>query len=482
VATGYEETPELMFPWSIAVYDRMRKTDTQVATLLRAITLPILSADWHLDDTGVEPEVSLFVRTELGLPDPDEPQARIDRQGIVWRDHLRMSLLNLAYGFMPFEQVYEIGGPRPDQQGIGLPLVAHLRKLGPRLPRTLTEVRVFRDGGLAGVVQAAPGLDTAGGPSGRVEYIGRRGGSSGDPYGDVYREVFIPENRLAMYVNEREGADWTGQSILRTAYKDWLIKDQLLRVGAQAIERNGMGLPVVRYDDNHSKEDALAIARAVRAGAHAGVALPDGLTLELLGVAGSTKDEMPRVNYHDQAVSKSGLAMFLDLGHDRGAQNLGETFLDFFTMALQATVDYQSDTTTDHVIRDLVHMNFGEGTAYPTITCSPMSSESTPTAAALKLLVDAGIIRPDDDLEEEVRRRHGLPPVPHYAAGAIRDVPVEDPADPAEPPAPEEKPTPAPTSARDQRPLRHGSPDDMLTRAAQLVDRIAELRRTPVDV
>ena len=37
-------------------------------------------------------------------------------------------------------------------------------------------------------------------------------------------------DRLVMYVNDREGGNWLGQSLLRPAYKFWLLKDRLLRV------------------------------------------------------------------------------------------------------------------------------------------------------------------------------------------------------------------------------------------------------------
>jgi hypothetical protein len=282
-----------------------------------------------------------------------------------------------------------------------------------------------------------------------------------------------------MYVNKREGADWVGTSILRTAYKHWLIKDQLLRLGPQTVERNGMGLPVVEYDESHTKEEALELARNVRAGAHAGVAVPEGMKLSLLGVTGATKDELPLVNYHDQAISRNALAMFLDLGHDRGAQNLGETFRDFFTMSLQATTNLVALTTTEEVIRDLVEQNFGPDEAYPAMTCSPMSSESTLTAAALKELTDAGIITPDDDLEDELRRRHGLPkankakrpkppaPAPMLpgalppgtppGAAGVDDVPQGDGTKPA--------------PAVDPQHL-----DKVVTRAEQLAVRLAALR------
>ena len=39
-ATEDEATPELRWPLSVGVYDRMRRQDAQVASVLRAVTLP----------------------------------------------------------------------------------------------------------------------------------------------------------------------------------------------------------------------------------------------------------------------------------------------------------------------------------------------------------------------------------------------------------------------------------------------------------
>jgi hypothetical protein len=118
-----------------------------------------------------------------------------------------------VFGHMFFEQVYRPPGPD------GL---LHLRKLAPRWPRSIAKINVAMDGGLKSIQQHPPmGLVA---PNGK------------GPELDV--------SRLVAYVLDREGANWLGTSLLRAAYKHWLIKDRLLRTWAQTIDRNGMGLPV----------------------------------------------------------------------------------------------------------------------------------------------------------------------------------------------------------------------------------------------
>lgn len=387
----HEDAPELRFPRSIEVYDRMRR-DAQVDSILRALTLPIRGATYRLEGGGeVRPEVLRFVESELGLDVHGTPRARRRRQGIVWAEVLRHALLKLPYGFMPLEQVYEVGPPNPRQEDIGIPgLVAHLRKLAPRMPRTVVELVVARDGGLVAVVQYVP-----------------------SERGPMWQEVRIPVERLAFFCNDREGGDWAGRSVLRSSYGHWLIKRELIKLGPIIVERNGMGVPVVGYPAGESKREALAIATGFRAGEEAGAALPEGWTLTLAAVQGSTKDELPLIKYHDEAMGRALLAMFLNLGHDRGALALGEVMLDAFVTSQNAVAGDVCTEFTEYAIRDLVALNFGEDEPYPSLVIDPITAESTPTAEALKALAEAGLLGPvDPELVQAVRRRYGMPQAP----------------------------------------------------------------------
>lgn len=454
---GLETNTDLRFPAASVIHDRMRREDGQVGSVLRAIVLPILGTTWTLDKKGVRPEVARFVESELGLNLEGAARRRRRRQGIVWQEHLREALLMLPFGFMPFETIYDVdvaapGLEDPEQPGR---LFAHLRKLAPRMPRTLTEVRVARDGGLAGIVQAPNGL----------------------PGQSVYG-TFIPVDRLVMYVNDREGADWTGNSVLRTAYKHWLIKDALIRLGAQIVERNGMGIPVVNYRDPADRAKALALAKAFRAGAESGAALPDGMSLSVVGVAGSTADELPRVKYHDEAIGRSLLAMFLNLGHDNGARALGDTFVGIFRNAVGAVIRNVEETATEHVIRDLVELNYGPDEAYPTLKAGSLSEELT--AEALKALADAKLLTPDDTLEAHTRHRFGLPAIDESTRPAPPPVapPMGVPGTPGLTVVGADEPvTHTPTGAPTRPEFTAAAAgDDLVDRVAMLAERVIALR------
>src|SRR4051794_36279058 len=62
-----ESTPELIWPRNIRVYDQMRRTDPQVQSVLRAVTLPIRRTMWSIDPGPASDEVTRFVADNLGL-------------------------------------------------------------------------------------------------------------------------------------------------------------------------------------------------------------------------------------------------------------------------------------------------------------------------------------------------------------------------------------------------------------------------------
>jgi Protein of unknown function (DUF935) len=390
-----ETTPELRWPSSVQVYDQMRSQDAQVASVLRAVTLPVRRTPWRIDPAGARARVVQLVADDLGLPivgKPPKPQPRT-RDRFSWQEHLREALLMLPFGHMYFEQVYRIdeGGAR-----------ARLRKLAPRMPKTIEQVNVAADGGLISIRQYA--TTTAGQP-----------------------QPAIPVDRLVAYIHDREGGNWLGRSLLRPAYKHWLIKDRLLRVQAQTIERNGMGVPLYKgAPDEADLTKGSAMAQAWRAGEAAGAAVPNGADLVLRGVEGQLPDANPAIRYHDEQIARAVLAHFLNLGTQTGSWALGTTFADFFTLSLQTLAQQVAETATQHIVEDLVDVNFGPDEPAPQIVFDEIGSRQAATAAAIKQLYDAGALHPDERMREFIRQQYGMPAEePDTAEPAPTPTPVQ---------------------------------------------------------
>lgn len=378
-----ESTPELQWPLNLPIYDAMVRQDAQVASVLRAVTHPVRRTAWRIEPNGAPDHVVEHVALDLGLPikgREDLAPGRL-RDRFSWNDHLRHALLMLRYGHIFFEQVYRPAG----DDGL-----LHLRKLGPRMPRSISKFNVARDGGLISIEQHPDSLTTS----------------------TAGKGITLPVTRLVGYVYEREAGNWAGQSLLRQAYKNWIIKDRLLRTQAQAIDRNGMGIPKYTGAPNGSTEDLTKgreIATEMRGGDNAGVAIAHGAELELMGVSGTVPDADVPIRYHDEQIARAVLAHFLNLGTQTGSWALGSTFADFFTQSLQAVAQDVADVTTAHVIEDLVDLNYGTEMPAPKLVFDEIGSQTGALALAIKNLVDSGVLTADEGLEAHLRLGLGLP-------------------------------------------------------------------------
>lgn len=381
-----ETVPQLRWPQSVKVFDEMRRHDAQCRTVLKAVTLPIKAAAWRIEPAGAPDAVVEFVADQLGLPvigQEGKPARPRRSRRFSWTEHLDLALLALPYGSMFFEQVTET---LPDGRW-------GLRKLAPRMPTSLEDIRVARDGGLIGIVQKPPAL--------------LRSSRAWDASGRV-----IPVDRLVAYVHEREGAAWAGTSILRAAYKNWWLKDQLLRVEATTIRRNGMGVPVFTNAPGATDEQVekgRQMATSYTAGDGSGASIPHESKLDLKGVTGQLADPRPAIEYHDAQIGRVALAHFLNLDGQGGSYALASTQADLFTTSLAAVAGMVADAANRYIVEDLVDWNFGASVPAPQIVHDEIGESPLAVATALRTLVDAGVIIPDRSLEEQIRRWLDLP-------------------------------------------------------------------------
>jgi hypothetical protein len=369
-----EETPELRWPNSVGVFERMASTDTQVESALAAITSPILRTTWAIDGLGCDPAVVAHVANDLGLPVlPDKVEgdtildrfARMDdvaanrtRGRFSWTEHLETAVVDhLVYGHAIFEQIYYPIVPA-ETGGDGL---FHLRKLGYRPARTIAAFNVAADGGLISITQKSP------------EY----GGAAVIGFG-ANNGPELKVDRLVAYVHRKRGGNWQGRSALRSAYKNWLLKDRELRVQDQVIERNGLGIPTYTAPDGSAAQlqAGLDITSALRAGDNSGVAVPKDAKLEILGVTGTLPQILPVIRYHDESILKSVLANVLNLGQSAGTGSwaLGTTLEQVKNLAVEVVAENIRDTATKHIIEDLVDINYGPTEPSPRLVFAPITA------------------------------------------------------------------------------------------------------------
>lgn len=383
--TGHDRTTEdnfeLRFPYSVSVFAKMMREDAQIRSVFNAVTLPIRRATFRIAPNGAPENIVQHVADDLRLPilGKEGESTRRVRGRVSWDAHLQRALLALPYGCVFFEQVYKVLDDGNE----------HLVKLAPRMPGTIRRIHVADDGGLEAIEQANP---------------------------DVTKQnLVIPVDRLVAYVYEPIDASWTGTSILRPAFKHWRLRDELMRLEYRALERNSMGVPVyeasaMSANPAEELERGLEMAKDIRAGAAAGVSIPNGARFDFKGVSGQVTTPRQAIEYHDAMMAKSMLAHFLNLDGKGGSYALAETQNDLFVQALQSIADWIVSTANQHIIEDLVALAYPdyEGSC-PLLMCDPIASKKELAVGELSELVRNKVLFMDYATEQEIRRRYQLP-------------------------------------------------------------------------
>lgn len=327
---GIEKVLELQWPNSVGAY-RSMMNDAQSYSLVQGLLLPIRAYRWYIDPNGAPPAAVERVSRNYNLPtDIDDSMfnRRRTARRFSFEQHQEDALRAVYYGHYMFEQVGEIG-----------PL-GHwdIQKLGARPPATITEINTDPDGGLRNIVQGY----------------------------NYPTPLTIPVNRLVAYVWDREGANWVGRSMLRSIYRNYIVKDRVLRVGAINIERAG-GIPYVNAPEGSTGDqirDLDNLARRFRVGESAGAALPHGAQLKFAAAAGGD-GAVAYIKQQNEEMSRAFFAMVNMLGTtNSGSRGLGDKFHEILQIAQFTIAKWFCDTFNEHVLEDDVVWNEGELTEY----------------------------------------------------------------------------------------------------------------------
>lgn len=106
------------------------------------------------------------------------------------------------------------------------------------------------------------------------------------------------------------------------------------------------------------------------------------------------------------------VANFLALGLNGsgGSFSLGTDLSDFFLSGIQAYANTIAGALNRKLIPDLIKMNFGEQAEYPKIKCSGINDKAGKELAEIvSSLIGSNAIKPDDKLEDFLRKSYDLP-------------------------------------------------------------------------
>jgi hypothetical protein len=379
----------------------MKRADGTVRGALRLIKTPILAARWFVEpasDSTVDTNIAEFVEKNL-----------FEELSVPWSRVVEDALLMCEYGFMPFELVFTIDGGK-----------LKLQKIAPRHPMDVQEWVWDQEGGINGIImentmgfgsdliiqdRVIPTM-----PAGSFTSSGNRIGADFQGTQTDTPQMFIPIEKMVIFVLEEEAGDLRGTSILRSAYKHYFYKDTLYKIDAIQKERHGIGVPLIKLPPGFTAADkALAddLGRNLRTNERAHIVVPSNWEISFAKLEGQPVDCMSSIDHHDMKIKSNILAPFMDQG------NLGSGTggFDMFFKSTRYIANTVCDTVNHFVIPKLVDFNSARG-GYPKLRVRRIGEwEDIRTMSfAFRNFVGAGAIQPDDDLEKFLRSELDLPP------------------------------------------------------------------------
>jgi phage gp29-like protein len=381
------------------VYREMSENDPVVGSILYAIEKIILRLEWTIkpaSDNDEDRDSAEFI--EQCLYDMSDS----------WDSTLSSILSMLIYGYSFHEIVYKIRGGAAtddptkrsnfDDGKIGW------RKWPVRAQETHNNWMFDQDGGIQGFEQV-------------------------DPYGAGIHRIPIDKGLLFRTTSHKNNPE--GKSLLRTAYRPWYFKRRIEEMEAIGIERDLAGLPIAYLppeylssqataDQQAVRDSIVSIVQNVKRNEQEGIVFPlvfddrgnKMFSIELLSSGGSRQFDTDKViSRYDQRIAMSVLSDFILLGHERvGSFALGSSKIDLWTMAVEAICKSIAEVINYHAIPRLLKLNGMKLGTTPEITYSDVSHiDLAEISDYVAKLVTAGVIKPDDDMEEYLRGLAGLP-------------------------------------------------------------------------
>lgn len=426
------------------IYDKMRRQESQVRMVVNAFKNPIRKA--HLaveppkDASDDEKEQAEFIEHVLfcGM---DRPWKQ------VWNEVLSM----IDFGHSVFEVVHKPVIADPEwgtYVGIG--------QLAFRSQKTIYYWNVDpSSGALASVTQIVNG--------------------------DLGRYVDIPAEFLVVFSLEQEGDNYEGISALRACYGPYLRKQTYLQLMAIGIEKFAVPTPVGKFPAGQENSEQFTRFKQALEDytSHETnyITLPAGdWAIDWNDSHFDPEKVQKAIDSEDRAMVKSILANFLELGMSTSGGSWALSFdqSDFFLSGIEHVAELACDVISRRIIKPLIEMNYGPQKRYPVLKHSGISDEGgKDLAEALKALADAKVIIPDDELEEQVRKRFHLPAkseLGQRVTVATTDVSIPPPDNAAPGAVPPAAKPPAPAPAPGAPP----APGKQAVKASEARMRLAE--------
>lgn len=356
--------------------------------------------DWHIEKDEDEADKAAVEAAEF-------TQGAIEDMSEDWPSTLHNIMSCYTYGWSFLEIVYKRRNGQSDMPGqnsnyddgrIGW------RKWAPRSQETLLKWLTDENGGVQGMGQQTI---------------------------DGYFEIPIEKALLFRTTTERNNPE--GRSMLRNAYRPYFFLKRIEEIEAIGIERDLAGLPIIKmapkyFSPNASPDEKLLMQQMVtmvqniKRNQTEGLVFPLAyneqgnkiIDIELLTTGGTRNFDTDKIiARYNQQIAMSMLADFMLLGHENvGSHALGASKIELWMMTIEAIAESIAQVINTHAIPRLLKLNGMETDQMPKLVYGSVENVNLAELGIfLKQAADAGLLIPDQGLEEYIRNVADLPAI-----------------------------------------------------------------------
>lgn len=390
-----EFLPELQGIKGVEVYREMSDNDETVGAILFVIEMLMRQCTFSVEPGG---------KTEKDKEAAEFVESCMHDMQLSWTDTISEIVSFLTYGWSYHEIVYKRRMGKTKDRRTSSKFDDGLigwRKLPLRSQDTLWEWVFENDSDdLVGMTQTPP---------------------------PDYGHYTIPIDKALHFRTKSRKDNPEGRSILRSAYRSWYFKKRIQEIEGIGMERDLAGFPVLYGPegmdlwDTEDEDMAAVLASAqnivtnIRRDQKEGLVMPNGWKLELLSAGNRRQfDTNQIIERYDKRIATTVIADFVLLGQTGvGSYALSSDKTRLFALAIGTYLDIICEVFNTQGIPRLIDINgekFKGITDYPKMVHGDIEDANLEKLGAfISQMVTAGILIPDEELEDFVRRAGNLP-------------------------------------------------------------------------
>lgn len=365
--SGLSAIDDLVEKKGLDIYEEMEERDDMVRASLLLISLGRLSTDWTITPAsrteGIDQEVADFCSHVLR----DLDGTSVSR---LLGDSMEALKMGFSVSNRVMREIYPTGHKWAGKQGI--------RTFRP-LPQTTITFKTTKTGEIEpnGVWQATPHHVVN---STQPEYFDQ-----------------LPRDRFVIYTWQRKSGHPLGKSLLRSAWRWYFLKSQLMPWMAGFLETYGWPRVWVEVAEGTGEEERAAVLEALRTfqtQQRMVVTRGTDIHVEELKSTSSMDNYKIGIDLANRGIARSCLqpATLIDQP-EVGAYALGAAQKSTFEWVLENIGrTLRDEVMMEQVLRPLVRLNFGDRVDIPTWSFDPFSEgDKVALSTMFKTLVDAGL-------------------------------------------------------------------------------------------